>query len=389
MLLPISDEAPRDAGRAWLTRLLIAVNVALWLVVNVGSPAPRGGFGQIPQALAETWGFVPAMPSALTAFTCMFLHGDLMHLLGNMWFLWIFGDNVELRMGSCKYLVCYLLAGLGGSLGHYAFFPDSTVPSIGASGAIYGVMGMYLFLFPYNRVRFFYFFILFAGTFKLSALWAIGYFFITEALLGLVSAHARVQSGVGHLAHAGGFVFGFFFAQLLTLSGLVRNDGWTFGNWLRGKERPRETEGGGSAPAGRTYVEPEPAAAEVLHALVREERMEEARRLWRRTAFDDHGLILPPREQLELALYLDRAGDVSSALDAYKRIITHYPGVQPFEAEAHLALAGMLLSEIRARGAPGDMREIAAHLRQAVGQHPVPARRDLAQRWLSAIENPA
>ncbi|MBI3830311.1 MAG: rhomboid family intramembrane serine protease [Planctomycetes bacterium] len=390
MLLPISDEKPSDPGMAWASKLLIAVNVAVWFVTGFAVDLPREGLGGIPQDVALQWGFVPASPSLATAFTAMFLHADLMHLAGNMWFLYLFSDNVELRMGGGKFLVCYLLAGLGGTMGHALFFPDSAIPSIGASGAIYGVMGMYFFLFPYNRVRFLYFFF-FIGTFYTSALFAIGYFFITEAVIGYFTAHAGIGTGVGHLAHAGGFVVGFILVQGLTAWGFVRDDGWTLFAWLKGKRRPAaapdDHHDGAPAGPGSAYVRPEPAKAEVVAALVNAERMEEARRLWRREAFSDHALVLPPREQLELALYLDKSGDGGSARDAYERIIKHYSGQQPFEAEAHLALAGMLLAQIRGTGERGDLGEIARHLRLAISQHPVPARRGLAEQWLAAVDN--
>ncbi|MCW8132080.1 MAG: rhomboid family intramembrane serine protease [Planctomycetota bacterium] len=388
MFLPISDEAPRDPGTPWITRFLIFLNLAVWISVNVAQAAPDA-VGVIPDEIALKWGFVPAHADFASALSSMFLHANLLHLVGNLWFLYLFGDNVELRMGNAAYLACYLLSGLGGTFLHWVFFANSQVPAIGASGAIYGVMGMYFYLFPYNRVRFMYFFIFFLGTVYVSALFAIGYFFLTEAMMGYLSAAKGMESGVGHFAHAGGFVVGFAAAQALTAWGLVRDDGWTIVSWLRGRRRDYRppAEHPSVAANGRTYVEPEPASADLLLALVRAERMEEARRVWRREAFDDHGLVLPAREMLALALFLDKSGDATSAKDAYERIIAAYPGQQPYEAEAHLALAGMMLSEYRSTGQADDMEYIVGHLRKAIDQHPIPARREIAQRWLDAVEN--
>lgn len=389
MFLPISDEAPRDPGTPWITRFLIVLNIAIGFVTSVShGPSPRG-FGVIPDEIALQWGFVPAQPDISSAFSCMFLHGDMLHLLGNIWFLYLFGDNVELRLGNVGYLVCYLLSGLGGTFLHWCFFPTSQVPVIGASGAIYGVMGMYFFLFPFNRVRFLYFFLILLGTVYVSALFAIGYFFLTEALMSYLSAYQQMEGGVGHFAHAGGFVVGFVAAQSLMAWGIVRDDGWTIVSWLRGRKRvfPTETEPEPVNVNGRTYVEPEPDKSDLLVALIRAERMEEARRIWRRESFDDHALLLPVREMLALALYLDKSGDGSAAKDAYERIISAYPGQQPYEAEAHLALAGMMLADHRSTGSMENIESVVGHLKQAIEQHPIPARREIAQRWLDAARN--
>lgn len=390
MFLPYRDEAPRDPGSAWVTKLLIAINVIVWFVTAVADDA-SGVLGVPSDAAILRWAYIPKYPSLVTALTCMFMHGSFLHIAGNMWFLYLFGDNVELRMGHIKYFCCYMLAGLGGTFLHTVFFPDSDIPTLGASGAIYGVMGMYLYLFPFNRVRFFYFLLLFVGTTQVSALFAIGFFFVTEALMSYLSAYGNMQSDVGHFAHAGGFVVGFVCVQGLTAWGFIPNDGWTIGAWLRGKRRPATApsapDSAAYAPDGRTYVEPEPDPSALLTALIRAERMEEARRMWRREAFDNHRLTLPVREMLALALYLDRSGDGSAARDAYERVIATYPGQQPYEAEAHLALAGMLLSGARSTGDRGDLSAISEHLRQAIEQHPIPARKELAQRWLSAVQN--
>ncbi|MCZ7648392.1 MAG: rhomboid family intramembrane serine protease [Planctomycetota bacterium] len=215
MLLPYADEAPREGPPPAVTWALIAANLAVFLLWG-GRPDY--------EEFVQRWGFVPARASLGTALASLFLHANLLHLAGNLWFLHIFGDNVEARLGPVRFLSGYLLAGLCGAFSHYAVFSTSSIPSIGASGAIFGVMGMYMFLFPRNRVKFFYFFFILMGTFHLSAAWAIGYFFLSELLLSYFSLALWLESGIGHLAHAGGFASGFVLAAVLLRLGLIRDD---------------------------------------------------------------------------------------------------------------------------------------------------------------------
>ncbi len=158
-MFPIGDEDVRG-GLALVTYALIALNVlAFVLELAQGSEAELASF-------IESWGVVPreyssgqdlapliAAPYWSTLFTSMFLHGGWMHLGGNMLYLWIFGDNIERVMGSLKFLIFYLVCGLAASAAHIMFNLQSTVPAVGASGAISGVLGGYLVMFPQNRVR--------------------------------------------------------------------------------------------------------------------------------------------------------------------------------------------------------------------------------------------
>jgi membrane associated rhomboid family serine protease len=137
----------------------------------------------------------------------MFLHGGWLHLGGNMLFLWVFGNNIEDRMGSGPYLGFYLLAGLAAAAAHIAVQPDSTVPVVGASGAVAGVMGAYLVLFPNVRIRslFFFFFILFRDV---PAKWLLGFWFVSQFFI-------NPADGVAWVAHVGGFAFGALVALVL------------------------------------------------------------------------------------------------------------------------------------------------------------------------------
>ena len=137
----------------------------------------------------------------------MFLHGGLAHIIGNMWSLWIFGDNVEDRMGRWNYLCFYLLCGLLASITHILSDPTSTVPAIGASGAISGVMGSYMFLYPHSQIIFFVP-ILFIWFIQLPAFIYLGFWFFTQFMSGTSSLGSSMSGGIAFWAHIGGFVAG-------------------------------------------------------------------------------------------------------------------------------------------------------------------------------------
>jgi membrane associated rhomboid family serine protease len=149
-------------------------------------------------------------PTWLTVFTAMFMHGGLLHLGGNMLFLWIFGNNVEDSMGPVKFVAFYLLGGLAATAGQLLVGPDSTVPNIGASGAIAGVLGGYILLFPKARVVTIIFIVFFFTILELPAMLILGFWFVQQALFGYfdLSSGAAQGGGVAYFAHIGGFVFG-------------------------------------------------------------------------------------------------------------------------------------------------------------------------------------
>jgi membrane associated rhomboid family serine protease len=143
----------------------------------------------------------------VTLFTSMFLHGGWLHFLSNMWTLFIFGDNVEDRMGPVGFLVFYLLSGLAASLLQSAFGPGSTIPVIGASGAIAGVLGAYLVLYPRSRVVTLIFVFLFVTTVRIPAVFYLGFWFLSQVYYGITSLSAAA-GGIAWWAHIGGFIFG-------------------------------------------------------------------------------------------------------------------------------------------------------------------------------------
>ena len=164
-----------------------------------------------------------AVPGFATLLTCMFLHGGWLHFLGNMWFLWIFGDNVEDRFGHGRYLVFYLAAGVGASLSHLLTAPSSTVPTIGASGAIAAVMGAYLMLYPRARMLVLVPILLFMQLMVLPAALFLGLWFALQLFQGTLAIGATQSGGVAWWAHIGGFAIGALTAWLLRRSGRLRS----------------------------------------------------------------------------------------------------------------------------------------------------------------------
>lgn len=153
--------------------------------------------------------------SLLPLILSMFLHGGILHLLGNMWFLWIFGDNIEGRLGHVRYLLFYLMCGLAAGVAHTILTPASTTPTVGASGAVAGALGAYWLCFPHSRVTLFYWFYFFFGTFELRASWFLGLWVGLDLLQGLMGSNGMVAVW----AHVGGFVAGLGLVILLTPRG--------------------------------------------------------------------------------------------------------------------------------------------------------------------------
>lgn len=164
----------------------------------------------------------PPVPPWSTLLSCVFLHGSLLHLLGNMWFLYIFGDNVEDRLGHAGYAVFYLACGGIASGVHFLSDPGSTVPTIGASGAVAGVMGAYLLLYPHARVMSLIPIFIFLHMVILPAPVFLGVWFLIQLLQGTFSIGAMQAGGVAWWAHVGGFVAGAAAVRLLSLTGSTR-----------------------------------------------------------------------------------------------------------------------------------------------------------------------
>ena len=210
-MIPLHDDNPTTI-KPYVTVALIAscTVVFLWqLSLGAGGQRAIYGLGVIPAVLLDNKILQPSLvmvPAAMTVITSMFLHGGWMHLLGNMLYLWIFGNNVEDTMGHGRFVAFYLLCGIAAVFAQVLPDPDSTIPMIGASGAISGVLGAYLLLFPHARVLVVIPFGFYIHTMRLSAAWVLGFWFAMQ-LLSSVLAGGQ-QGGVAFRAHLGGFVIG-------------------------------------------------------------------------------------------------------------------------------------------------------------------------------------
>lgn len=212
-MLPIRDDV-RSQSFPIMNTLLIAANVIVFFLEAGLSPA------QIDRVI-YLFGFIPAQFSFLNPisylpiFTSMFMHGGWFHIISNMWILFIFGDNVEDRMGSLRYLVFYLLGGVAAALLHVFVQPASTIPVVGASGAIAAVMGAYFLLFPRARVISLVPVFIFAWFVQVPAVIYLGLWFVSQLYSGVLSlggAGGVEMGGVAWWAHIGGFVFGLLLA---------------------------------------------------------------------------------------------------------------------------------------------------------------------------------
>ena len=212
-MFPLRDENPSHSVPV-VTRVLIVVNALVFIYqVMLG---PEVGYfmlewGMVPArlSLALQRGGEPWSGPGLTLVSSMFLHGGWLHLVGNMWYLWIFGDNIEDRLGHGKFLGFYLLAGIGAALLHYALNPASRVPTVGASGAIAGVLGGYLVAFPRARIITLVPLFPFFQVMPLPALVVLGLWFVMQFFSGALSlGFGAAGGGVAWWAHVGGFAFG-------------------------------------------------------------------------------------------------------------------------------------------------------------------------------------
>ncbi|RPI29118.1 MAG: rhomboid family intramembrane serine protease [Acidobacteria bacterium] len=214
-MIPFRDNIP-SRRYPLVTLLIIVVNV-LAFFYQLLLPARAleqfvGLYGVIPARLQLTVQY-PAQVLSVTVtalFASMFLHGGWLHLIGNMWYLWIFGDNVEDRMGHFRFLLFYLLCGIAASAAHIVFNLNSHVPSIGASGAIAGVLGAYLLSYPFARVLTLVPFLIIWPVVELPALLVLGSWFLVQLFNGTaaVATTTETSGGVAWWAHIGGFVAG-------------------------------------------------------------------------------------------------------------------------------------------------------------------------------------
>lgn len=209
MFLPIGDEPNNPQRIPWMNYALIGLNVAAYLLaLGQGLGDERGGPSGYDTFVLR-WAYDAADPSFVTLFSSMFLHSGFMHLAGNMLFLWIFGDNVESRLGSFGYLVSYLSLGALATLTFGFVTADTTLPLVGASGAISGVQGLYWIACPRHKVKIFvWLFIIIITVIRVNARWVMAFWFFMQDALPMIVGRGPTGGGVAHAAHLGGFIGG-------------------------------------------------------------------------------------------------------------------------------------------------------------------------------------
>ncbi|MDB5096256.1 MAG: putative rane protein [Cyanobacteria bacterium RYN_339] len=231
-MLPLRDDNP-SSSTPYVTYFLIAANVMVFVYeLMLGGRGLQGfllDYGVVPQLMSQDLvavehGDMHHLAGLVPLFTNIFMHGGWLHLGGNMLFLYIFGDNVEDRMGHVPYLAFYLLAGIAASLTHVWSNPASSLPSLGASGAIGGVLGAYIVLFPKARIMTLATLGFFMTTLEIPAIFFLGIWFVMQSIQGLASlgAHTAQTGGTAYWAHIGGFAVGFlggFIAKQVTGGG--------------------------------------------------------------------------------------------------------------------------------------------------------------------------
>ena len=237
-MIPLKDDVPHRRF-PWVNYALILLNFLIFYhQLTLSSRAL--------ERFIDTYAFVPARLSAelsgahtlagginpiLTLFTATFLHAGFLHLLGNMLFLWIFGDNVEDALGHLNYLICYLAFGVVAGLAQFFVEPLSTLPNLGASGAIAGVLGFYLVLYPAARVLTFVPLLILFWFFRVPAVIFLAFWFLLQTLSGMATLQQHMEGGVAYWAHIGGFVGGFGLGVLFRVLGKRAADGTYRARW--------------------------------------------------------------------------------------------------------------------------------------------------------------
>ncbi|MEC4986091.1 MAG: rhomboid family intramembrane serine protease, partial [Oscillatoria sp. PMC 1076.18] len=227
-MVPLRDDNPTRIT-PYLTYALIAINIVVFIYELQLTPPGLEQFfdlyAVVPKELTSSLEGVNVgqpVPEWLTLFTSQFLHGGFLHVGGNMLFLWIFGNNIEDQLGHIKFIIFYLACGALAALAQWFFSAGSEIPSLGASGAIAGVMGAYVLRFPKAQILTLVPLGFFITTFRIPAIFFLGFWFVQQAFYGVASLNAPANigmegGGVAYWAHAGGFVFGAILGPLLGL----------------------------------------------------------------------------------------------------------------------------------------------------------------------------
>ncbi len=385
MLLPIGD-VPNPKTTPYVNWLLIGINVAVFLVITLPLSVARpdlndpalleylnllGARGNWPVQLiydhvsaydlvVYKHGFRPAEFSLASMFTAMFLHAGWMHLAGNMLFLWIYGDNVEDRLGHLAYLIAYLGAGLAATLFFGLFVPNSQIPMLGASGAISGVLGFYFLWFPRNRIKVFVFlFPLIMTTFLIPARIVLGVYLIIDNILPFMMTSAE-GSGVAHGAHIGGFLAGLGTALAIDrLPGLLHMKGTI----------PR---------VSRKRANLVDAVTDIVRSIDRNDMAHAVSRFADLDSRSQRSQLSTPNI-LAIGEYLLASGAADAALTVFRRLIAERPGDKGMD-RAYLGAGRALLHQ--------DGSETAAwhYFLAAIDLAQTPEIAEDARRYMREIE---
>ena len=354
MILPLGDE-PNPPGVPVVTYALILVNCAVFFLLTLplgfvrpdttdplvqdyiravmqatGAPPSQRVVEAIVRGLSQDdlfgfrWGFRPSDPQFITLFTAMFLHGGFFHLAGNMLFLWIYGDNVEHRLGRFPFLAAYLGTGLAATMVHALFNGGSLLPVVGASGAISGVLGCYFVWFPRNRVRLWVMlFPFFMNVLHAPARLVLGFYLLADNLLPFLISSGTGGTGVAYGAHIGGFLGGLVLA-------ITTN---------RRSRRSHSTE------AGANVGHPSPDS---LAALIEDGDYEAAARKYVGLSSEEARRLLSERHSMMLGTWMAAKGHPHAALVLFQRHLRDYP-IGRMAPDAHVS-AGLL--QLRTFGQP-------------------------------------
>jgi membrane associated rhomboid family serine protease len=376
VFLPIGDEPNVRHRPPWANYALILANV----VVFLGALAAGREGGRGYDALVERYAYVPAAPTFETLFTSMFMHGGFGHLLGNMLYLWIFGDNVETKLGSVGYLAAYFASGVVATALFGVVNPNSAVPLVGASGAISGVQGIYFLLFPRNRVRLLIWFY-YVTVVHVKARWIIAFWFVLNDVVPVVLGRSVLGDNVAHAAHLGGFASGLAVAFAVLPS--VRN--W-FPEEPEGRYGRREPSTLRSSPAwgkgivGRasTTKPTGDGAADEIVAAWRAGRRGDAADAFASALRHGRPVELPEPEHVRLAVHLYDGARFEDARLAFASFLERHP-TSPNAPAASFGL-GMILSR-----RDGDFDAAVPLLEEAARRHPDPHVREVADREVARI----
>jgi membrane associated rhomboid family serine protease len=350
MFLPVGD-IPNPRTTPWVTYALMGLNIAVFALVTIPLSLARPdlndpllldylnalnlhGDWPIRSVLEQVsaydlavfrYGYRPAHPSLLSLVTAMFLHGGWLHLAGNMLFLYIFGDNVEHRLGALRYLCTYLGTGIAATLFFALFVPHSQVPLIGASGAISGVLGCYFVWFPRNQVKVFIFlFPLLMTTILVSARLVLGFYLLIDNLLPFLTTSGD-GGGVAHGAHIGGFLAGMGLAAASDrLAGLVK------------RKVPR---------VGRDRAGLVDAITAIVRAIERDDLPQAATRYSTLESRAQRGQ-LATANILAIGRFLLESGQADLALTLFRRLIAERPGDAALD-QAYLGAGQAMLQKKR------------------------------------------